>query len=82
MLFRERTDSAEIHFDGIFDLIGRIGHSTINPFKDNIPYRTDIEGDKIIRLQITNQFFKNIVGSVSDQIELRNHDVQLKEQEM
>ena len=75
-------DAFQIFFKCLFDLIGRIGHSTVNPFEDNIPNGTYIKGNQVVRLEAADHLGKRIMAHIHALVEFRYYRIQLQKQEM
>lgn len=76
------SDAFQIFFKCLFDLIGRIGHSTVNPFEDNIPNGAYIKGNQVVRLEAADHLGKRIMARIHALVEFRYYRIQLQKQEM
>ena len=43
---------------------GRIVHSPVNPFEDNIPYSSYIKGNQVVGIKISNHMGKWVVSHI------------------
>ena len=60
------SDTPDVFFQSSFDHGRGIFHSPVYPFKDDIPYSTDVKCDQVIRIKVADQLCKLIKAAFGD----------------
>ena len=84
---REKAESLDayplqIFFQCLLNAVQRIHHSPVNPFEKHIPDSSHIEGNEVVRLQLSHKFYEGVATHILCFTILRKKCIQTNQEQI